>query len=260
MRKALLILIGAAVGVASFLIGVVTVEAAPRPQPSTLTIPDGTFGGSVVGTFTGDKKALSDMGGVLVHCYTPDLTGALGLETGFAIADDYTVTITPLAGWGTGWESGPADCTADAGYWTFPHQSKYDTTPNREWISLAADTFHVYELDAVSSATFTATARAGRVSGSIVSITPAAPTWGDQVFVDLESDAEVAWLAVDCGPIFQADYPAYGYAGEDVTVTLTANGAPVDSDCTLTYWGTTSNRAGNYRYRALDTATFHVAP
>lgn len=99
-----------------------------------------------------------------------------------------------------------------------------------------------------------APAHAGRVSGEIVSITPAAPAWGDQVLVDLETDAGVAWLEVDCGSVFQADYPA----GEDVVITLTPHGDLVIADCQLTYTGTTSNPGGNYRYRVLDTLTFFV--
>lgn len=138
MRKILSILVVAAAG----LISAAPAASAPSPRPATLTVPDGVFGGEVVGVYTGDAKALGPTGGVLVKCYTPDINGTLGLETGFAIADDYTVLITPLAGWGTGWESGPGDCTAEAGYYTKPHDSKYNPT-QRVWISLATDTFHV---------------------------------------------------------------------------------------------------------------------
>ena len=118
------------------------IAEAGKPGVSTLTVPDGVVGGFVTGVYSGDRKALSDMGGVFVNCYAPDLTGSLVYENGFAIEDDGTVLITPLADWGeSDWVSGPADCVAVAGYFTFPHENKYHPG-NREWISLASDTFH----------------------------------------------------------------------------------------------------------------------
>lgn len=128
---------------AAFVVGWFAPAAAGKPGVSTLTIPDGVFGGSVTGTYTGDRKAYSSTGGVWIKCYTPDLTGTLVLEYGVSInGDDGTVVISPLAGWDGSWLSGPGDCTADAGYYTFPHENKYHPG-NREWISLATDTFHV---------------------------------------------------------------------------------------------------------------------
>jgi hypothetical protein len=104
---------------------------------ATQTIPDGTFGGSVTGIYTGDSKALSDTGGVFVKCYAPDRSGPLVYNTGFAIAADGSFVITPLAGWGTGWESGPADCTADAGYFPMERGSW------GQWVTLSSTSFHV---------------------------------------------------------------------------------------------------------------------
>jgi hypothetical protein len=101
------------------------------------TIPDGTFGGSVTGTYTGDSKALSDTGGVLVKCYAPDRSGPLVFDAGFTIAADGSFVITPLAGWGAGWESGPADCDAQAGYFPITRGSW------GAWVTLSSTSFHV---------------------------------------------------------------------------------------------------------------------
>lgn len=117
-------------------------HAAPSPQPSTLTIPDGTFGGEVTGQYTGDKRALGDVGFLIVKCYDP-VTGVKLYENGFDIQADGSFVVTPLAGWGTGWESGPADCVADAGFISKRHDNKYNPD-QREWIVTASDTFHVF--------------------------------------------------------------------------------------------------------------------
>lgn len=136
------LIIAAFMNIAAVIGGMPLAEAA-KPGASTLSIPDGEFGGSVSGMFAGDRKVFSDMGGVHVLCYTTD-TGALALDGWAAdIADDGVVLISPLAGWDGSWLSGSADCIGDAGYFTFPHENKYHSG-NREWISVATDTFHVY--------------------------------------------------------------------------------------------------------------------
>lgn len=139
MRRLVLAVALIIVGVA----GIVSLAEAAKPGASTLSIPDGVFGGSVTGTFTGDRKVLSDMGGVHVLCYVPGTIDLLLDGYAASVGDDGSVLITPLAGWGTGWESGSADCSGDAGYFTFPHDNKYNPEM-REWISVATDTFHVY--------------------------------------------------------------------------------------------------------------------
>ena len=104
---------------------------------STQATPDGTFGGSVTGTYTGDSKALSETGGLFVKCYAPDRSGPLVYHTGFAIAQDGSFVITPLAGWGTGWESGSADCDVDFGYFPMSRGSW------GAWVTLATSSFNV---------------------------------------------------------------------------------------------------------------------
>jgi hypothetical protein len=85
----------------------------------------------------------------------------------------------------------------------------------------------------------TADAR-GPARGEIVSVTPAAPSWGDVIMFDIDTRRTGNELVIICrhadGPVWPPIVSFYGRfpADDDVTLTLTPNGPPVESTCRVT--------------------------
>lgn len=106
-------------------------------------------------------------------------------------------------------------------------------------------------------------AHAAPIRGEIVSITPAAPVWGDAVLVHFQTDAYSQRVVVECYAfgtshvVYHDDVPANGRPDDSVFVDLTFGATPVAADCVLTLVG--NRLTGGGKSWVLDEFAFTLA-